>query len=368
MDLFYITYQQIPSITAHGVHTFSLIKNFSKNNVNVHLIYPIRNEFASDDINILKERYSFDNDFKIIPTKHYLPFDRIKILKKYLYIFSHFLWSFFISKKFENKKFERIFTLSDWVFYFMSRKKKKVVFECHNLTTLRKYLIKKSLEINPNSHVVFINSLILEDSKQKLGSNIHILESGYDDDLFFSKGNNSGKLKIVFSGNLLRFGQDRGIKKIIEYFADFEQKKECLLNIYGGPEEYVEHLKEEFENDTLENINFFGHLNRLMLSDELNNSDIGILTNTQSEHSDRHTSPLKYFEYLGSGLKVIATDVTAHRVLPKNENIKFFDLNDKDSFHKALSSAIKTRTNITSNDLYKLTNDFRVKKLIEIYS
>ena len=368
MDLFYITYQQIPSITAHGVHTFSMIKNLSKNNVNVHLIYPLRNKYTSDDINILKERYNFNNDFKIIPTKHYLPFDRIKILKKYLYIFSHIVWAFFISKKFGNKKFEKIFTLSDWVFYFMSRKKKKVVFECHNLTTLRKYLIKKSIEINPNSHVVFINRLILEDSGQKLGSNIHILESGYDDDLFFSKANSTGKFKIVFSGNLLRFGHDRGIKKIIEYFIDFKEKEECVLNIYGGPKEYVETLKNKFGNNYLKNINFFGHLDRLMLSKELNNSDVGILTNTKSDHSDRHTSPLKYFEYLGSGLKVIATDVKAHRVLPKNENIIFFNLDDKESFHRALSSAINTETKIVDEDLYKFTNNFRVKKLIELYS
>ena len=52
-------------------------------------------------------------------------------------------------------------------------------------------------------------------------------------------------------------------------------------------------------------------------------SGIGILINTDLNiHSTRYTSPLKYFEYLAAGLKILAVDYEAHRK-PFAENISF---------------------------------------------
>ena len=36
------------------------------------------------------------------------------------------------------------------------------------------------------------------------------------------------------------------------------------------------------------------------------------------------TSPLKYFEYIASGLKVVAIDNPTHRNLPYQDKIEFF--------------------------------------------
>ena len=102
MELFYITYQAIPSTTAHGVHTFSLIKNFSKQNTDLTLIYPLRDKTSSDDINVIKEKFDLSENFKIHPTKHYLPFGTVKVFRRFIYLFSHILWSFFVSKKYKK--------------------------------------------------------------------------------------------------------------------------------------------------------------------------------------------------------------------------------------------------------------------------
>jgi len=74
MELIYITYQAIPSNTAHGVHTFSIIKNLARSNIDVSLVYPLRDKDATKSSSLLQEIYGFDENFKVLPTKHFLPF------------------------------------------------------------------------------------------------------------------------------------------------------------------------------------------------------------------------------------------------------------------------------------------------------
>ena len=48
--------------------------------------------------------------------------DKLKIFEKYMYIISHILWAYYVTRKIEKNESNIIFTLSDWVFYFLSRK------------------------------------------------------------------------------------------------------------------------------------------------------------------------------------------------------------------------------------------------------
>ena len=59
---------------------------------------------------------------------------------------------------------------------------------------------------------------------------------------------------------------------------------------------------------------------------------VGLLINNTSRHADLYSSPLKYFEYLASGLNVVATDLNSHRNLPLSEVIDFYNSNDFNSF------------------------------------
>ena len=56
-------------------------------------------------------------------------------------------------------------------------------------------------------------------------------------------------------------------------------------------------------------------------------SEVGILINSEDTiHSKVFTSPIKYFEYLRGGLKVLAVDFTSHENLPYSEDITFFQI------------------------------------------
>ena len=62
-----------------------------------------------------------------------------------------------------------------------------------------------------------------------------------------------------------------------------------------------------------------------------------------NDHSYLYTSPLKYFEYLFSGLSVVAVDFPSHRTLPINEKISFFKNGNKESFINSLKNSKNTK-------------------------
>ena len=61
---------------------------------------------------------------------------------------------------------------------------------------------------------------------------------------------------------------------------------------------------------------------------------------------------MKYFEYLRGGLKVIAVNFPAHKELPFNELITFFEENNVDDFEKSLKKA--SFAQIMNSDDFKI--------------
>ena len=70
-------------------------------------------------------------------------------------------------------------------FFIFSKKGLNVTFECHQLTKLRKQIIKKSIS-NKSSKVIFLNQNLLDDSGLNTGlsKKYMVLQNGVDTDLF----------------------------------------------------------------------------------------------------------------------------------------------------------------------------------------
>ena len=129
----------------------------------------------------------------------------------------------------------------------------------------------------------------------------------------------------------------------------------------------VARLNKIIRNNNLEDkIETLGRLNRKKTIEEIEKAEIGLLINSsKNTHSTDFTSPLKYFEYLMGGLKVVAVDFPSHRVLPFSENINYFKENNKEEFIKSIYSASSKKA-IAKRSLEDITIDSRVKKIIEI--
>ena len=362
----YITYQTFPAETANSLQTISNIKYLSRNGFNVELVFPLRSINSSDDLNIIRDFYKFDEDIKIRGTKHNLPFGKFKYLDRILFLISHFIWTRNIVKTLlkESEQPESYFTRSDWAFYFLSKKSAPVVYECHQYTKIRKKIINSALK-SSRSKVIFLNENLKDDyeSKYNLKNNFIVLHNGVDLDLFQNFNNNENE--IIFVGNLKRFKESRNIEFLLSAFKELDKK--YILKIIGVKESEIDELNNEINNLKIsDRVKILRYLNHKETIDEMCKSGIGVLINSDlNMHSTKYTSPLKYFEYLAANLKIIAVDFDAHKKLPFSENISFFNTLNIETFQTAINNSLKIKS-LSKNNLYEISLDLRAKRIIEI--
>ena len=364
----YVTYQSFPADTANSLQTISNIKYFVKNNIETELIFPLREKNSSSSTEKIKEHYSIDVNFKVQGIKHFLPFGKVKIFEGFFFHVSHFLWSLYVVKFVIKNQGERPFiTRSDWMLYFLARKGFIVLFECHQTSRVRTFVINKVKKCK-NVKFIFLNEHLQSYYKMD-NSNSSVLHNGVDPDLFLNikKPIAENRKGLIFIGSLKRFNEDRGIDFIVETFKNSKFLQNQKLSIIGGPTEEADKLRDKIKKLGLHNtIEVTGKVNRSLIGELSQNAEIGILTNSSlNKHSFRYTSPLKYFEYLYAGLKIVAVDFPSHRVLPRNNEINFFDENDNLSFENAIKNALGAPF---SDDLLReeISLDTRVKKILNM--
>ena len=363
--VFYVTYQTFPAETANSLQSISNIKYFLKNNVAVSLYFPLREKNSSSNLEVLQNEYKIEEDFFVHGVKHYLPFGRIKLFEKFSFHFSHLIWSFIVvNKYFRNRSKEDIFfTRSEWLMYFLSKKDSLIIYECHQTSKIRNFLINK-VKDKDNIKFIFLNENLYSfyGTSQK---NSIVLHNGVDHELF-KKTNIDKTDTLVFVGSLSRFSESRNIDFLINFYRDNPDFRQYKLNIVGGPESEAARLALKVKELNLSDVvTIHGRLSREESIQAIQTSKIGILINSNNNlHSFEHTSPLKYFEYIYGGLNVIAIDFPAHQVLPFNENISFFQENNSESFSKAIEKSFQTKS-LEIENLQEITIDSRVKKIID---
>ena len=368
MKITYLTYQSFPSEKANTLQTISNLKHIVRQGVVVDLIFPKREERSNGSLKKIQEHYQFEDHINLRLEKHPFPFGRIKILEKFIFIVSHFLWAKYIVNKLNREKYqtEAYITRSEWIFYFLSRKDRNVTYECHQSSKIKKIIIPISLKKN-NSKVIFLNKN-LEKKILKNSLNLNktiVLHNGVDED-YFKKNIKKNKNEIIFVGNLRRFSKNRNLEFLINSFEKEYILSTYKLKIIGGSEEEKKSLDKLIRNKDLQNkVEVISYLNRQQTTYEIQKSSIGILINSNdNDHSVYFTSPLKYFEYLRGGLKVMAVDFPAHRELPFNELITFFEENNIDDFEKSLKNLSFSKI-MNSVDFNKISLQSRATRIID---
>ena len=365
--IIYVTYQSFPANTANSLQTISNIKYFIKNGVDVNLVFPLREKKSSADLNIINKHYGESLKFKVTGSQHNYLFGSISNSSRFLYLISHFLWSRKIVKN-EYKDIDKstvFFTRSDWVFFFLSKKKFPVIFECHQYTKIRKLLIYLSLK-NKKSKVIFLNKNLKIDYEKKysLNDNYSILQNGVDTELFLENYNKNKQL--IFVGKLTRFGKSRNLDFIINSFSKLDSSYK--LKIIGAKKGEEDSFSDLLKDETIkERIEILPYINHREVIKHILESEIGILVNSEDNiHSTRYTSPLKYFEYLLGGVKVVATDNEAHKKLIYSENISFFNLKNEQSFIDAIKNT-KNKKLLTDEEKQLISLELRAKEIISMY-
>ena len=365
--LIYLTYQSFPANTANSLQTISNIRYLVRNNIEVELVFPLREKSSDSNIDKIKKHYAIDENFKITGLKHFLPFGRTTFLRGLFFHISQFLWAYFVVRfKFSKMKETTFMTRSDWILFFLAKYKKNVIFECHQTSKTRTFVLNKVGNYE-NVKIIFLNHNLQQYYKMN-ENNSTVLHNGVDPDVFKNfDEQKQDKKEIVFIGNLKRFNEERGINFIIDAYKNSEFLQKNNLTIVGGPQKEAEKLFNKINDLGLSgSLKITGRLDRSAISNIYQNSKIGILINSSNNiHSYEFTSPLKYFEYLYTGLIVVGVDFPSHRALPRSDEIIFFEENNLISFELAIKKAL----NLSLGDLKSdetITLEYRAKKIINL--
>ena len=360
-NLTYITYQVFPNEKANTLQTIRMLESMSSYGLNVKLIFPDRENRFKDSESV-NNFYNVKSKFTIETVKHFLPFNRTRYFEKFNFIFSSFFWSLYaVFKTTKNQLNEEIFmTRTSWILYFLNKKNKITVFECHKYSKIDQ-LVFNNLKNENNTIIIFTNKALKETFylSKILSSNSIILESAFDERQFKDREITKIEKNIVFVGRLLRFGKQRNIDFLIKAFRD-RRLREFKLNIVGGPNVLLNGIKKELNSD---NVKLLGHLSHDQAIDLLIESEIGILINPDDEHSNKYTSPIKYFEYERGRVKTCSSNVSAHRNLPIQDNIYYFEKDDLESFIISILKASKNSF-IPNKKISEFSYESRVQKLM----
>ena len=367
-SLIYLTYQSFPAETANSQQTISNIKYLVKRGMDVSLYFPLREKNSTDDITKIQKFYGIEETFKVFGLSHRLPFGKIKFFNSISFYVSHFIWSWYVvNKYFKNRNIDNIFfTRSEWISFFLSRKECKIIFECHQTSKTRNFIINR-LKVKENVQFIFLNDT-LEKFYSVKEKQSNVFHNGVDAELF-QNINSKIKKQIIFIGNLSRFNKTRDLDFLIECYKKSDILKEYKLKIVGGPKKTADQLSEKVKKNNLSKfITIQGRLDRQSAINEIQKSEIGILINSSNNmHSYEYTSPLKYFEYIYGELAIVAVNFPSHKSLPFQENISFFEENNIESFVKAIQNTVIIKP-ISKSDLESITLTHRAEKINQLYS
>ena len=364
--LIYITYQTFPAYTANSLQTISHISHFSTMNFDVSLIFPLRNKESNSDKEVIQNFYEFSDEFNCVGTIHPLPFKKIKVFENIMYILSHFLWSYFTVLKYKkNQEDAYFFTRSEWVFYFLSKKGLNVVYECHQLSKIKRRLIASCLEIT-NAKIIFLNPDMLEELALSENVRFKVIPSAYDETIFTNKKSSKNNQRIIYAGSLFRFGESRGLELFLDKLNNLiDLNLEVIIASSDNlPGSYFKSLQADYPNIKFE---IHNKLSRKEIANLYNTCNIGLLVNNDSLHANKFTSPLKFFEYIASGLKIMATYNKAHNILPYQESFHYFDLDNTQSIEDAIRSSINSpQPKYEDIENYSMLN--RINKIMSLFN
>lgn len=190
---------------------------------------------------------------------------------------------------------------------------------------LRRYLLKSSEYLHrfilQRSHLVVTLSEQLADALVDNYSvnreQIHLLPLGVDTKKFTVNHEDRESIRFVYIGSIKK---RRGIDRFVSGLKGLSAAEQEIIefHLYGGADGgHIRELQQMSHGEAFD-FRYHGHFPHDEVPEVLQAADVGVspLPNLEAY---RVSSPAKVYEYLASGLPVLASDITAHRRILDDE-------------------------------------------------
>ena len=357
MKIIYLANFRMPTERAHGVQTMKMCEAFAKAGLEVELVLPRR--FTSIKANPF-DYYAVTQNFRIkkLPVLDLIPLDFI------LGPFAFWIESltFLLSAKFYLwfKKYDLFYTREDFSGFFF----KNFVLEVHTLPA----------RMRNASQLVVLTSYL----KKKLvesgfgGENILVAPDGIDFNEFqvsVSKEEARRRLNLPLDKRIVMFiglfDAWKGYDVLLEASRSFPPDAKLIM--IGGRKAQIKELRSKYPD-----VIFTGYLPYKLLPQNQRAADVLVIPNSAKyEISKYHTSPLKLFAHMASGVPIVVSDLPSLREVLNEFNAFFVEPDNPRAFaegiarvlsDKAFSQKISRRA---LEDVKKYTWENRARNILD---
>jgi len=362
----------MPTEKAHGFQIAKMCESFALQGEIVELIIPRRDNFIKEDI---FDYYNVEKNFEI---KHLDSFDFFKLEKFIGSKLAFYLQSLAFKFKVGKLKVESngvVMTRNPEIVRVLKKKKIKVFYDAHRWPETKRQIFKHMLK---NVDGVICNSIGTAQAFKGNGFvNILVAPNGvdlkeYKKDVDKTEIKNKYKLPLdkkilMYVGHLYDW---KGVDTVMEAAKEVENK-DLVFVFVGGTKKDIENYKSISKENNLENVIFLGHVKKTEIAFLQKTADVLLLPNKPiNRESEKYTSPIKMFEYMASGVVVLASNLSSIReVLNKKNAILFQADNLKDFLDKiniifSNNEKAKELSKQALIDVRKYSWEERAKKII----
>lgn len=372
MKIIYIANTQMPTDRAHGYQITKTCEKFAVFGNEVSLWVPDRAHNLGSNI---FEYYGLTKNFTLekIPCFNVMALRHAGKLPFYaeLVIFSIKL----LFKKVEKNSI--IYSRDIFSIFVFRMRGFRVVYNVHNWTEKRSRLLRiffgKEVKIVCNSEgtrkrVVkdgFNNSITAQNGVE-LSDFEHLEE----------KPSLRKKLElpldkkiVLYAGHLYGW---KGADTILETAKLLGGKQDIFFVVVGGGAEEQKGFAAKMKEEGISHMLLVGHKLKKEIPQYLQSADILLLPNSaKSEESVKYTSPIKMFEYMASGVPIIASDLPSLREVLNEKNALLTSPDNPNAFAEAIEKLLNN-ANLSAliarnakDDVQKYTWDEYAKKILE---
>jgi len=377
LKIVYITNARLPTEKAHGVQILKMIQAFSGLGNQTILIHPKRHQKEiSHKTNVFKF-YGIEKTFEVKSLKFIDPYIFRPFMPKFLYRFFSFLidfaWGIFsvnYSKKY-NPDFLIFRDNTPFGLFFSYLLRIPSVIEFHDMPPfISKRIFKFVLKRSKIIKCFGVTKKLSSDLENYFGFDknvIKVLHDAVDLEEFINEpeiNNTSSKPILTYCGSL---SYEKGTDLLIEAASKLEGFQ---IIIVGGLDTDVKIYSEKARNLNINNIRFIGQVLPFEVVNYLNSSDILLLPSSgKSKKSREYTSAMKLFEYLATGVPIVASDIPSNtEILTENKNCILFNSDDSDNLSQEVKKLWKDyslREKISKNSI-ELSRQFTWKNRCKV--
>ena len=350
MDIAYVADARLPTEKAHGIQIMETCKALAAAGHRISLIISAPD---SADEDAIFSHYGMVKSFFIIKagTCRFLRFGRIGFMVR-----SH-IFSANVSKALNGKKFDAVYTRSEAVASLLTRPDRPIFYEMHDVR--RGYLQKRALQ---KAAGIVVITHGLADYCRSLGidqEKILVAPDGVDLEKFkiaediqscrVKTGLPADKEIVLYVGHLYEWkGADVLAKS--SYLLDGNE----LVVFVGGTNKDIASFQKRFGSASKDispnnRIMIAGHQPRSIIPYYLKAADVLVVPNSAKQDISRlYTSPMKLFEYMASGVPIVASDLPSLREIIDDSTAFFAKPDDPQSLADVIRYALDHQEEATS--------------------